>query len=99
LAEEFTSLLGFSLAASTRKKYRTALNLWKKFCEQTCNEREKFFSSKLGIPFICWYGKYRKLSVKTVESYMTAIKKVASLSGSRLKDVFDSDLAKSLLSG
>jgi hypothetical protein len=70
LAEEFTSLLGFSLASSTWKKYKTALNLWKKFREQTGNKKAKFFSSKLGIPFICWCGKYRKLSVKTVESYI-----------------------------
>ncbi len=53
LAEEFVSLLGFSLASSTWKKYKTALNLWKKFREQTGNEKVKLFSSKLGIPFIC----------------------------------------------
>ena len=99
LAEEFVSLLGFSLASSTWKKYKTALNLWKKFREQTGNENVKFFSRKLGIPFICWCGKYKKLSVKTVENYISAIKKISSLNGSRLKEVFDSDLAKTLLSG
>ncbi len=81
------------------QKYKTALNLWKKFREQTGNEKVKFFSSKLGIPFICWCGKYRKLSVKTVESYISAIKKISSLNGSRLKEVFDSNLEKTLLSG
>jgi len=72
-AKAFLKLESCSLAASTWKKYISALNAFKSFCQDTKIPHCWPVTAEQKLGFIVWCHQARNLTSNTVKSYLTSL--------------------------
>ena len=75
----FIKLESCALAASTWKKYLSALNTYQKFCEEIKVPHSWPIDPKRKLGFIVWCHTTRKLSPATVKTYLTSLSTLSNM--------------------
>lgn len=75
----FIKLESCALAASTWKKYLSALNTYQKFCEEIKVPHSWPIDPKRKLGFIVWCHTTRNLSPATVKTYLTSLSTLSNM--------------------
>jgi len=95
----FLKLESCSLAASTWKKYISALNAYNNFCKVTQTPPCWPIDAEQKLGFIVWCHQARKLSSATVKSYLTSLSTLSTMVIFPSAKGGEENLAKILLRG
>lgn len=83
LCNKTLTILASSLAKRTWQKYSSALALWERFADEVNGPKPVKFSKNSRILFMSWCFNNTALAANTVKAYLSALKRITLVSGSK----------------